>query len=107
MSRRHSLYDENSNQRKELKASLDLSSDGKLSKDEVSNSKALVQALYEENSADRQGLYKENSTERRALFSENSAQRESLLKTFDFDADGKISKEEMEEANSILDSMLK
>jgi Ca2+-binding EF-hand superfamily protein len=50
-------------------------------------------------------LYTENSSERKALFSENSVQRQSLLETFDFDEDGKISKEEMEEADTILDSM--
>ncbi|MBN1782636.1 hypothetical protein JW948_15985 [bacterium] len=66
----------------------------------------MIQALYNENSAERQGLYNENKTERKALYSENSSQRKNLLlKTFDFDKDGKLSKEEMEEACSILDSM--
>ncbi len=105
MPQRRALYNENSSQRKELKTSLDTSGDGRISKDEIAGCKVMVQALYEENSAERQGLHNENKNERKNLISENSSQRKNLLNMFDFDKDGKISKEEMEEADSILDSM--
>lgn len=102
---RHELYNENSVQRKELKTSLDTSGDGKLSKEEVVQGKDAIKSLYDENSAERQGLYQENKGERHNLYDENSQQRRDLLKSFDFDGDGKISQEEMKDADAVLDSM--
>lgn len=105
MPQRHDLFDENSSQRRELKSALDSSGDGKISKEEVAEAKDMVRALYEENSAKRQELYEENKGERHTLYAENSQQRLSLLKTFDLDADDKISEQEMEDAFAVLDSM--
>lgn len=43
--------------------------------------------------------------EGKELYDENSQQRRDLLRTFDLDGDGRISREEMEEANAVLDSL--